>query len=317
MKIQVNISTDFTLGLTAHFGPIPPIPEVGIEGALQCWFPGMFTGQNQFTRTVKHGGRFIMLEGHDIGMLIPHITLPLVPNPWLLKIIPLSSRKASFASSIVKMNGKGVGAAGLLAGMPMLACGEPVSTPTAFPLTNTLNTVIVGLVPLDIQAGIAGLAVSLVVDAAFCLLGGNGFKLKGTFSAKNLKEIVNPNREMARLGAKKIVKEKAFKESLGEAYRDLFLPKGKVREAVAWVARKAADGLSDLATSSLQGNPTYKLKWGHDALGAEASFGKDEKGGTTQGGKATVGPLQSEEKIETGEGRVEVKHEHSFLGEPL
>lgn len=164
----VNIFYDPTLGINFHHIVPPPIPGFApsIEMiCLQMWTLGYLTGQNKFTTTVTHKRGPIVLEGHDIGMMIPDVTIPPV-NAYYAIMWPFSSRKVMFTSSTVKMDDKMVGCA-QFPFQPMMTCGDPVTAPTSFPLINLLNTVSVGLLPKDIWLGFIKIGVSLAIDAAF------------------------------------------------------------------------------------------------------------------------------------------------------
>jgi len=109
---------------------------------------------------------FMVLDGHDVGMLIPDLTIPLA-NQWYAVMWPFSSRKVMFSASTVKLDGTPAGCAGIVEGFPMMTCGDPVALPSSFPITNCLNTVIVGLTFKDIMMGLLEISLSLVIDAAF------------------------------------------------------------------------------------------------------------------------------------------------------
>jgi hypothetical protein len=89
--------------------------------------------QNKLTTTVYHKFRWIMLDGHDCGYMIPHVTVP--PTNVLLPLqIAFSSRKTIFAASTVKANGTPIACTQLLpVPVTMMACAEPISFPTASP----------------------------------------------------------------------------------------------------------------------------------------------------------------------------------------
>lgn len=177
LSVHVNINNDFTAGLLTHnylFIPPPmaPVPTFAIEMiALQMWTAGYLLGQNKFTTTVKHKQWNIVIEGHDIGMLIPDITIPFV-NQYYAIMWPFSSRKLTFETSMVKMNGKMVGCSDVTRGLPMMTCGDPISAPTTFPILNMLNTVKVGMSLTDLMMGILAASVSILIDAVFAKLGG-------------------------------------------------------------------------------------------------------------------------------------------------
>ena len=74
----------------------PPIPIAPcIEAPVPVmWPPGFGLQQNKLTTTVYHKFQWIMLDGHDCGYMIPHVTIP--PVNVLLPIqIAFSSRKTT------------------------------------------------------------------------------------------------------------------------------------------------------------------------------------------------------------------------------
>jgi hypothetical protein len=171
---HVNTAIDVTVGVLTHsLIPPPPAPPVKVPAvpsiemiATQMWTMGFLCGQNKLTTTVLHYGLPLVQEGHDQGMLIPDVTIPPV-NLWYAVMWPFSSRKIMFFSSIVQYDKKGAGCAAICIPFPMMTCGEPISAPTAFPITNLLNTVIVSLSPGDILMGIGRIAFSMALDFVF------------------------------------------------------------------------------------------------------------------------------------------------------
>lgn len=177
LSVHVNINNDPTAGILTHnflFVPPPmaPVPTFAIEMiALQMWTVGYVTGQNKFTTTVRHKQWNIVIEGHDIGRLIPDITIPFV-NQYYAIMWPFSKRTLTFETSMVKMDKKMVGCSDVTVGLPMMTCGDPVSAPTTFPIVNWLNTVKVGMSLMDLMMGILAASVSMLIDAVFAKLGG-------------------------------------------------------------------------------------------------------------------------------------------------
>ncbi|HJX51422.1 MAG TPA: hypothetical protein VJ801_01540 [Polyangia bacterium] len=124
------------------------------------WPIGLALQQNKLTTTVFHKAQFVVLEGHDCGNGIPHITVP-PANLNLPLDIAFSKRKVMFSSSKVKANGAQIACtelAGPPVPLPMLCCGSPVSLPNGFPSFNSLHTVSVGLSIGDIVAGFIAIA---------------------------------------------------------------------------------------------------------------------------------------------------------------
>ena len=177
MKVKVNIERDFSMGVLCHHFPFPPAVTVSIEMIIpQIWFPGCFLWQNKFARTVRHRGQWICQDGHDVGPLIPDITIP-PANPWYPVMWLFSSRSMVWSAHSVKMDGEQTGLAqgGIPFAfgpnsyplLPMMTCGEPIFAPTAIPISNWTNTVIVGMTAADLIAGMLSIALSIAIDILF------------------------------------------------------------------------------------------------------------------------------------------------------
>jgi hypothetical protein len=101
--------------LTLH-DYMPPPPQPAVPPFVPCvetpvpvmWPPGFGMQQNKLTTTVIHKFQFLMLEGHDCGYMIPHVTIP-ANNLQIPLLIAFSSRKAMFSASTVKANGTAMG----------------------------------------------------------------------------------------------------------------------------------------------------------------------------------------------------------------
>src|SRR5690606_25055389 len=110
---------------------VPLYPHVEAEVMIH-WSPGMAAHQNKLTGNVLHQGQRIALAGHDCGMRIPHVNVPIPPvNALLPDVLFKSSRKMLYSASTVKMNGAPTGTSDLLAfpTTPMTICNDPVSIP--------------------------------------------------------------------------------------------------------------------------------------------------------------------------------------------
>ncbi|MCF6263460.1 MAG: hypothetical protein L3J24_07745 [Xanthomonadales bacterium] len=178
LPIHVNVIWDPTLGQNLHtlWGPppaIPPLPNTPIPSfemiTTQMWTAGFLLGQNKFTNASKpvlHRGVFICIDDHDIGTLIPDITIPPV-NVYYAIMWPFSSRKMVFNAATVKMNGKPTACSQIFPPLPMMTCGDPLTLPTARPLINWMNNLTVGLTFADFLMGLARIAVSIAIDAIF------------------------------------------------------------------------------------------------------------------------------------------------------
>ncbi|HJX62772.1 MAG TPA: hypothetical protein VJ860_02335 [Polyangia bacterium] len=183
MRVKVSLMGDVCLpqpaGMTVHNGVSPPPPIYPPGSPLRCfespipmmWPPGMALQQNRLTTTVFHKTQFVVLEGHDCGYAIPHITIP-PANLKLPLIITFSKRKVMFSSSKVKADGAQIGCsefAGPPVSLPMLCCASPVSLPIGFPSFNGLHTVSVGLSSGDVAAGFLAIACN-VLGSLVCRL---------------------------------------------------------------------------------------------------------------------------------------------------
>lgn len=234
MRVPVNTSIDLTMGTAFHkaappFPPIP-VPNFSLElPAFQKWPPGFLTNKNKLTTTVKHKTWSVVLKYHDCGPALLHLTLPIVPNVLYPLILLSSKRKISFVASTVKMNGKPVACAGITSGLPMMTCGEPLSLPSSYPLTNSFNTATVGMTSMDVVAGVAQIISLIVIDGVF--------HLPKVSTGGKPKAISSISDELT----KKI--KKAF--LLEDTGKGLF--------------KKALSGLTDFTTNSLTADPTFKV----------------------------------------------------------
>ena len=127
MRTYSLISTNFVLAFSYHWyhpAPIPPpIPGVfvpHVEGGVPLGYSMIL---RNISDDVTFGGRGVVRVAHDVGFLIPHISIPpLPPNVWLLKDIPLSSAMVTFAKMNVLVNN--ISAGNFHVFMPMLVCGD-------------------------------------------------------------------------------------------------------------------------------------------------------------------------------------------------
>ncbi len=169
LHVPVTIASDYALTLpTWHQFAAGAPPVVGLGPCFElpvpvAWGPGAALLQNKLSKSVSHRGMPLALEGHDCGHMIPHISIPPLPFNTLLPFqIMFSSRKMAVSSSTVKADGAQV-ACQLLTFLPMLACADPVTLPTAT-TTNLMNNVQVGVTPVDILVGVLGYAFTLMSE---------------------------------------------------------------------------------------------------------------------------------------------------------
>ncbi len=295
MRVTVNISNDFSVGVLLHNVLAPPAvpvpaPMLSIEIiAFQFWPPGYAMNQNKLTTTVKHKGMSIVQDGHDCGALIPDITPPVMPNLFYTIMWPFSSRKIVFGASTVKMNGQSTGCSQmLLIPLPMMTCGDPVSAPLALPaILQKLNTVEVGMTWTDILAGLAGIAISMVIDLICHGVSSRGVRnAAGTFGRRAFSR--EAMEQVAGTATRSVARE-LLRQGIGKLIP--ITPDQALKFALS--------GLSGFASRSIQGNPTYQhtlgsgpltirgtVGGGQDATGQVDAFGlqRDTSGGGSNWG---------------------------------
>lgn len=280
----VTVQNDLCLNLLPvplfaphNYIPLPPFPPVPppMPGAVWVchafelpvtawWPPGYALGGASFTTTVFHKFMQICLDGHDCGKFIPHIQGSPAPNNTLTLVhIPTSKRSASFASSTVKMNGKGVAGMTFISWppCPMTYCAEPVGIPLADAPTSHLNTVSFGISWTDWTLGMVNIAAGMLIDLFFAK--GRGKKL---------------SEEAAKMAAKSEAGKHVYQIIAKELIGKIAKPNAKFWSkqglaAVMGFARAVATGEGSVGLSYEIGGPFLSLK-GSVAL-------KETKGVTT------------------------------------
>jgi hypothetical protein len=256
----VNIQANPTLGVLSHQAIQAPMPAPAINVSIemltfQFWIYGYAVNKNKFAKKTTHKGQWIVQGGHDCGMLIPDVTMPIVPNLLYALHWPFSKGAVAFAASTVKMDGQPAGCAAVVPPFPMMTCGNPVGAPTRFSYLANLNNVFVGMSLMDIIAGVAGIILSMVIDLVFHKLGQRGAA-----------------DEVTERTTRQIMRDVVGKGLLGKL--------GGME-----LAKSVVGGLAGLATSSLQGNPTFKVGYGLSPIvGGELTvFQHDGSTGRTTG----------------------------------
>ncbi len=291
-EVNVNIAYDPTMGALFHntIPPVVPVPSPSVEMiATQMWTYGYYLNQNKLTKKVLHKNFYIVLDGHDIGAMIPDITPAQMANAYYAVMWPFSSRKIIFKTSKVKMEKVFVGCSQVFAPpFPMMTCGDPVSALIAFPLINKLNTVIVGITLKDVFVGLLQASMLMALDFVFDKIG----KPIDRFAKKIAKKAAE--KVMKKVG-RKVVKEvaKEAAEEAAEKVTKRAMAKAAASEALgkllptspAKVMKTGLAGAAGLATTSLEGNPTYKVSTGGGPLGGEVGYtwGGDKPGWKAQG----------------------------------
>ncbi len=279
IDVNINIAIDPTMGVLFHFTipPLPPAPSPSVEMiATQMWTFGYLLNQNKLTKKIFHKGFFIVQDGHDIGAMIPDITPAQFANAYYAIMWPFSSRKIMFKTSKVKMENQFVGCSQAVSFcLPMMTCGDPVSCLIAFPLINKFNTVIVGMTLKDVFMGLLVACLSMAIDYVFHKFGESidNFAKRMIFR-KGAKEVAEKALEKgAKEAAEKITKKEIFKKLASEALGKI------IPTSPSAVAKTGLAGLAGFATSSLEGNPTFKVSTGGGPLGGEVSYSWGKQSG--------------------------------------
>ncbi|MBX3249453.1 MAG: hypothetical protein KF901_19915 [Myxococcales bacterium] len=103
---------------------------------------------HKMSRCVRHRHMRIVLDGHDVGMMLGHVSLPPVNVLTPSQIIG-SARKAFLSARKVQIDGKPVASCEI-----MMACANPTSMPAAMSVLRCTNTVVFGMDWVDYVRGI-------------------------------------------------------------------------------------------------------------------------------------------------------------------
>ncbi len=138
-------------------------PGIGLEIiSLNIeWIGGMGTGKTKVAPSVHHQGTDIVLDGNDMGPLIPQLSIvPASDNVLSLVHLITSSCKVTFSAGDVQAEGTPVACVFPL--MPMMVCGEPIKVPFGYSVTNVLNTVAIYPHVVDFLAGAATVIATVI-----------------------------------------------------------------------------------------------------------------------------------------------------------
>jgi hypothetical protein len=231
------------------------------------WPPGLALQQNKLTSTVFHKSQFIVLEEHDCGHMIPHITIP-PANIKLPLDMAFSKRKVMFTSSKVRANDAQVAATEMLGPpvpLPMLCCGSPIPIPNGYPAFNSLHTVSVGITIGDILAGLFAIAAEILgevlsgklklKDAEFDKLAA---KLLGASAPKEwaLKQALGALTGCARIAA---TQEGKLKVEVGSGYARARAWQGFTRQGPQILAAVGINAGNEQRSLALAVNPNSTL----------------------------------------------------------
>jgi hypothetical protein len=259
--------------------PTPVVPCIEIPVPVM-WPVGFGLQQNKLTTTVLHKFQFIMLEGHDCGYLIPHISNP-PANLMLPIIIAFSGRKAVFSASKVRANSTAVGCTQLLAfPLPMLTCAAPVSQPTSIPPMNALNNVEVGMTPMDILAGVINIGLTMAFEyLAFWLSNKKIPGFKNVFSPRATAQLV------------KLGMNSKSAEIYGKVLGGLVGKFAGGSSPGAFLAKTAAASAAGAAKFLLTGEGSAKIAVGTNYLGGSYTQARTLDGKTQYTGQVQAGTL--------------------------
>jgi hypothetical protein len=147
-------------------GSPSPAPSPVPYNAFSVLSGTLVTSKMAVTTFTEYFG-LTMLQGTDIGPLIPHVGPPSVTLPFDLLG---SSSKSYFAVASVQADSKPIVASLLITVDVSLNCGTPFPTPTGFVLALTTHRVDMSWA--DIMAGLATMLADFVIQTILNRLGG-------------------------------------------------------------------------------------------------------------------------------------------------
>lgn len=213
--------------------PVPPAPLVPPAFPNPCFSKSGFMSPHiemphtmrwvmawahKLTTTVQFDGWRVVQQGHDVGGLIVHISIP-PPNLLLITTIPFSKFKVVFGSATVVVNKKPAGGYFPVLAPPVFCNSLPCCLPAIIPPIHNIlpvpNTVWVGMTFFDFLGGWLFVAIECGADLLWNWLGMKAwFKpIKdafGNFGQNFLKKIGN---ELLRTLAQRFAK-KTFEDIL-------------------------------------------------------------------------------------------------------
>lgn len=168
--VPVNLTTDLCEGRSIHFSApagLPPLPAAAHEVPVELAWEGGRGLSHSFAMSVKHKGNAIALNGHDCGLfIVDEGPIPIYVDIWTPYRALNSTRKIMVGTAKVRMAGSETGALthdGFR--MPMLSCGNPISSPLVKSNTSGGNTVFIGATDLDVDSGWAAIAITMAKEA--------------------------------------------------------------------------------------------------------------------------------------------------------
>jgi len=329
MFCPVNIVWDITYGMCFHtlWAPppsIPPLPNAFIPSveipAPMMWTVGYLMGKNKFTTTVTTCNMPTCQGGHDLGPLIPDITIPpanvyMPPIGW-----PFSKREMVFQAATVSLQGTPAGCAAAPF-FPMMTCGDPVSLPSVFPIpVNYLHRTFVGMTLSDILGGILKIGISMLIDAIFHKIGGGS----GNPASEAAQQAAERAAKEAAERAAREVGEQAAREAAERAIRNEIM-KGVLGKIVPTSPAAAAKAVVSALAGYGESMFNESLNPSGNAPSTKVSIG----GGVvpqlnlTIGGQPNQGPDNAPAgsgelgRVHAGDQRVTANSEGGSFGDPL
>lgn len=174
LRYKVCLSNDLTVGSIAGFNahgfaapPAPPVPAVPTFDypTPSFWPPGSCLGQNKLTACITHRRAAIVQDGHDVGAMIPHLSMPafnvLTPIHMLF-----AKRKTVFFEPRVRFEKRFAAPCSAFAMLPtpMMSCNDPIGLPIASSVTDFKNTVEFGMSPWSYARSYLVMTATVVTD---------------------------------------------------------------------------------------------------------------------------------------------------------
>ena len=160
-------------------GPVPlPSPKLPHVAFMLLGGVTNFTSHFTSTTFVNFTESRVVLQGSDIGPLIPHVPIPPVPNLLLLVIIPGSGSVSEFFAFSVKAkdgadgNVKPIATAIAGFGGLNVNCGSPCAMPTGVVIAP--STVCTGFRLGDFFASLVGMAMDVGLSYGISRMFGSG-----------------------------------------------------------------------------------------------------------------------------------------------
>lgn len=222
--VPVSIAGDETWGPSFHAWYPPDVFDMS---ASMDWPVGAALNQHALAGTVLHRGQALVLEGHDLGLLLPHVGEDLLARPS-------SSRKPIWSASKVRACGKPVACLGGPKLLTMMLCGAPIKFAAGVNDSNHHYNVFVGMSDLDYFKGWIAVGAEFVKDTIAFVTGGDDLDdaIGGIFGEKDMKGALVD--AAVDLGASVIVSHHSgWEEPIG-AKLQVGLPASNVGLEVKW-----------------------------------------------------------------------------------